>query len=127
MDYIISKEQSERLRGRILEYINKNLTPYYGWKSLGYYKNQLKKEDSEIFFFLVPSLGSGEDHHMWYSLCNNPNAEFEKGECPVVRIPNIKYDVLESFFGGIWKPVFMEWFKQNTKLPLVKVDKLDWQ
>ena len=84
--------------------------------------------DSEIFLHLVESEGSGEDQHMWYSVCDNHNLEepIPEGECPVVTIPSSKSEALYGFFGDRWKPVFLEWFNSKTGLPVINVDTQGW-
>jgi hypothetical protein len=65
---------------------------------------------------------------MWYSLCDNPNLNepLPKGQCPLVAIDSSKYEALDAFFGDIWKPVFLEWFKEHTGLKIKHVDVQDW-
>jgi hypothetical protein len=122
MKYVITEQQEEKLIDAIQKYLDSHLTPYEGWESPKSYRMDVE-DIGEIFFFLVESDGDGEDEHMWYSACDEP---LVKDGCPLVALPDAKYDALNAFFGDIWKPIFLEWFKNNTKLPIVKVDSLGW-
>ena len=118
MKYIITEQQIERLEQTIWDYIDGHLTPYEGWESPKSYSRDVE-DVGEIFFFLVESNGNGEDEHMWYSDCDAP---LVTDGCPVIALPSAKYEALDAFFGDMWKPIFLEWFKSHTKLPIVKVD-----
>lgn len=129
MRYIITEYQSERYVKRIFDYLDSHMTPYEGWKSTGKYNKEIHDQDGELFLHHVESEGSGEDPHMWYSECDNGNLSepLEEGTCPIIVIPSSKSEALEAFFGERWKPVFIEWFKLNTGLPLLKVETQDWK
>jgi hypothetical protein len=126
MKYIITEQQKEKLIDTIQKYLDSHLTPYDGWESPKEYINELKNDGGEFFLFLTDSYGEGE--HMWYSICNNQNLSepLTEGTCPLVALPDAKYEALNAFFGDMWKPIFLEWFNYNTKLPIVKVDSLGW-
>ena len=127
MKYIITEKQNERLQKIIWRYLNSHLTPYEGWRNPNDYAKEADV-DSEIFLHLVESEGSGEDQHMWYSVCDNHNLSepIPEGECPVVTIPSSKSEALYGFFGDRWKPVFLEWFNSKTGLPVINVDTQGW-
>ncbi len=128
MKYIITEEQSERYVKRIFDYLDSHMTPFEGWKSTEEYLDEINDQAGEDFLHFVESEGSGEDPHMWYSECDNGNYSepFKEGTCPLVTIPSSKSDALEAFFGDRWKPVFIEWFKSNTGLPLINVETQSW-
>ena len=126
MKYIISEQQVESLKQTILNYFEDNLTPYDGWQSSSEYKKELKSSDYELFLFLVESDGSGEEDHMWYATYKNPHATIPKESSPLVALPDSRFNALEGYFGDLWKPLFIEWFKKNTGLPLKTVDNLGW-
>ena len=128
MKYIITEQQEEKLIDAIQKYLDSHLTPYEGWESLKEYIKELRNSGGELFLFLTDNDGDGEGEHMWYSICNNKNlgGPLTEGTCPLVALPDAKYDALNDFFGDIWKPIFLEWFNHNTKLPIVKVDSLGW-
>lgn len=124
MKYVITEQQSERLKKTIWEYLDSHLTPYDGWEAPKSYRNDIR-DVGEIFLFLVDTSGEySTEEHMWYSACDNPNLDdiLVEHDCPVVVIPKAKSSALDGFFGDIWKPVFLEWFNYHTKLPIVKVD-----
>lgn len=125
MNYIISEQQNNRIITQVLEYLDSNLTPYGGWDSPKDYKKALKSTGGEIFLFLEDTEG-GEDKHMWYSTYENPNVHLEKQDSPIVLIPDGDYNSLTGYFGEYWKPVFIKWFKGNTKLPVKTVDDFGW-
>ena len=127
MKYVVTQKQIDGLRETILNYLDSNLTPYEGWRNRNDYARVVDM-DSEIFLHLVESEGWGEDPHMWYSVCDNPNLDkpIPEGECPLVALPSAKYEALEAFFGEIWKPVFLEWFKHRTGLKIKHVDVQNW-
>jgi hypothetical protein len=123
MKYVITESQHEKLKDLIWDYLDCHLTPYIGWESPKSYEMDIE-EIGEIFFFLVESIGDGEDEHMRYSACDNNNwfRHLPEDDCPVVSLPSAKYEALDAFFGDMWKPIFLEWFKFHTKLPIVKVN-----
>lgn len=129
MNYIITEEQNKRLVDSISDYIKKNLTPHGGWDSPKEYRKELKLNGGELFMFLEDTDGFPEDSdHMWYSTYENVNTQtyVNEEDCPFVLIPDEIYGGLDGYFGDLWKPVFIEWFQQNTKLPLKTVDEFGW-
>lgn len=123
MKYIITEDQSDRIKSYVVEYLDKNLTPFKGWVSSKDYKRKLRENLGEIFFYLQGlDLGSFEDYnHMWYSTCDNQNTPMYGEECPLITIPKGHLSVLEGYFGNMWKPIFIEWFQTNTGLKLKNV------
>lgn len=129
MKYLVTQKQIDGLRETIINYLDSNLTPFGGWENKKYYKKEIESGYELFFFFNTEEEdGWGEDAHMWYSLCDNPNLNepLPKEKCPLVAIDSSKYDALDAFFGDIWKPIFLEWFKQHTGLPVKQVDVQDW-
>jgi len=124
MKYIITEEQHSKLHDSIIEWFDKNLTPYDGWDSHSNYKNAVKIA-KELFLF-IDDFEVGDSEHMWYSKCNNPNLgqPIPEGHCPVVTIPDTQYNALNGYFGNLWKPIFKQWFKDKTGLPVIQVDKI---
>ena len=66
----------------------------------------------------------GNGPNMWYSKCDNHNLQglLDKEICPLLLIPTSIYESLDGFFGDLWKPLFLKWFKSHTHLPIKKVD-----
>ena len=123
MKYLITEDQNERLRKTIIEFFDEHLTPYEGWESPKSYRKDIE-DVGEIFFFLVESDGSGEYEHMWYSACDNPNINYvRQGHCPVVTLPYTTWDALNGYFGPRWQELFRRWFKTNTGLSVVQIEK----
>jgi hypothetical protein len=132
MKYVVTQKQIDGLRESIINYLDSNLTPFGGWMSRREYIKELNENSGELFLFFEEGDGdiqdANEDAHMWYSMCDNGNLSepLAKGTCPVVAIYSAKYDALEAFFGDVWKPIFKQWFKQHTGLPVKHVDVQDW-
>lgn len=118
MKVILTETQKNSLDKIILRDIEFYLKPYGGWKSPIDYKNDIRWS-SEVFFFLVESEGSGEDKHMYYSLCLYE--KWDPSKCPSVSIPHDIYNYLTEVFGDYWKNIFKEWFKYNTELDVKEV------
>jgi hypothetical protein len=131
MKYVVTQKQMDGLREAITSYLDSNLTPYEGWKNRNDYARGADM-DGEIFLHFVEEDNGiesfGDEPHMWYSDCDNPNLSepLPKGQCPLVAIDSSKYEALDAFFGEIWKPVFLEWFKNHTGLKIKHVDVQDW-
>lgn len=124
MKYIITEDQSDRIKSYVIEYLDKNLTPFKGWDPTKEYKERLKHNDGELFLKLnvIRDFGSFEENnHMWYSTCDNPDVSFYDMECPLIALPKGHLSALEGYFGNMWKPIFIEWFQNNTGLKLKNV------
>ena len=131
MKYVVTQKQIDKLRETILNYLDGNLTPHLGWESHESYKKE-RESTGEIFLHFVEEGNGiqsfGDEPHMWYSDCDNPNLSepLPEGECPLVTLPSAKHEALDAFFGDIWKPIFLEWFKHHTGLKIKQVDNQDW-
>ena len=131
MKYVVTQKQIDGLRETILNYLDGNLTPHLGWESHESYKKE-RESTGEIFLHFVEEGNGiqsfGDEPHMWYSDCDNPNLSepLPEGECPLVTLPSAKHEALEAFFGDIWKPIFLEWFRHHTGLKIKQVDNQDW-
>ena len=126
MIYIITEEQNKRLVDQIIEYFDKNLTPFDGWQSPKKYKSELKENDGEVFIFIDDVDTPDDGSHMWYSIHTNPNVSLKKEDCPLVLLPDGIVNSLSAYFGEGWKPLFIEWFQNNTGLKVKKVDNFGW-
>ena len=128
MRYIITENQALRLKTIILNFLDENLTPGRGWESKKTYKEDVERHDEIFFMFDPDSEGSGDDAHMWYSVCDNHNLHtpLNQAECPVVSINSVKYDTLDGYFGSRWIELFRRWFTEHTGLPVVKIERQDW-
>jgi hypothetical protein len=119
MRYIITEQQNDRIAGYILKFLDDNLTPYGGWKSIEEYEQELDENSGELFIPIkdVDEWDLSRSNHIYYSVCDNPNYvenPFPEGACPVVMIPPSVLDALNGFFGDIWKGIFKEWFEEKT-------------
>jgi hypothetical protein len=128
MKYIITEDQQNKLIDIILRYLNTNLVPGDGWKSKKYYQEEMDSNYEMFFMFGPEDEEYGDNPHMWYSLCDNPNLDspIREGYCPLISIDSKKYDSLDGYFGPRWQELFKRWFTKNTGLPVVHVDRQDW-
>jgi hypothetical protein len=125
MKIVITEQQLEKIKSTILNFLDSNLTPYYGWESPKEYKKDLNSSD-EIFFHLNEDEDANDAPHMWYSLHTNTQSYVDKKDSPLLLIPDSAYGALNGYFGELWKPVFHEWFKKNTGLKIKKIDEFAW-
>lgn len=136
MKYIVTEEQfktaEKAIKDRILEktiidFFEKNLTPFDGWDSHENYEKAVAESD-EFFFGLTDDddWNMAKDNHMWYSLCHNHNLSnpLPEGHCPVVTLPPSTYEALNAYFGEKWKKLFRRWFITHTGLFVVQIDTL---
>lgn len=108
MKYIITES---RLGEVIVDFLDSNLTPYDGWNPEEYIE-ELEDDNGELFLFWDED---NTDNHMYYLW----KALKKRGK---VYLPDETYDFLTDLFGEHWKPVFIKWFEENTKLPVKSVD-----
>lgn len=128
MKYIITEEQNERLEKTMMEFFDKNLTPFEGWESYEDYESELEINGGELFLRTTDDdeWDLLSNNHMWYSICNNDNLSepLDEGHCPVVTLPKSTYDALNGYFGDKWKRLFRRWFIIHTGLLVVQIDTL---
>ena len=125
MKYVISGQQHDRIKAAIISYLDKNLAPVRGWEKTKTYKKNLKNSDYELFLHFRD--GDDEDDHLWYSLHKNPNVTVSKSQSPLLVIPDEYWWALDGYFGEIWKPIFKEWFENNTGLKVKTIDHFGWE
>ena len=128
MKIVITEQQKETLEKTIIDFFDRNLTPFDGWDHEDEYKSELEINGGEVF---IQTREDGEwnlnhDNHMWYSVCDNANLSepLDEGHCPVVTLPRPVYDALNGYFGDNWKKLFRRWFMSNTGLVVVQIDTL---
>ena len=128
MKYIITEEQNERLEKTMMEFFDKNLTPFEGWESHEDYESELEINGGELFLRTTDDdeWDLLSNNHMWYSICNNDNLSepLDEGHCPVVTLPKSTYDALNGYFGDKWKKLFRRWFIIHTGLLVIQIDTL---
>ena len=122
MKYVISGKQKEVLEKHIMDYLQKNISPYNGWNTKKVNVNTVEDEGEqfwELDEFADP------DNQIWYTVCDNHNLEspLEEGTCPAVVLPTPMFNSLNSYFGDFWKPLFINWFNHNTGLRAIVFDK----
>jgi len=126
MKYIITEDQNDRLKNYIIDYFDKYLTPYGGWKPHKEYLEELKDTSGEIFFFFEELRDEGdiEDYpHIRYYSCSN--FLVSRYDCPLIVISDKVFCDLNALPVDLWKPIFIEWFQGHTKLPLKKINTLN--
>lgn len=121
MNVIITESQEKEIMQYILEYLEETLVPLDGWYSTEDYLKDIKLNGGETFF---PFQFDNGDEPLWYSECDNENLQFDLDPeiCPLVLVPSRIENMLNSYFGNIWMPVFKRWFKNKTGLPVKIVD-----
>ena len=128
MKYVITEDQNERLEKTMMEFFDKNLTPFEGWESHEDYEGELETNGGELFLRTTDDdeWDLLSNNHMWYSICNNDNLSepLDEGHCPVVTLPKSTYDALNGYFGDKWKRLFRRWFIIHTGLLVVQIDTL---
>ena len=79
MKYIITEEQNERLEKTMMEFFDKNLTPFEGWESHEDYESELEINGGELFLRTTDDdeWDLLSNNHMWYSICNNDKSDDE--------------------------------------------------
>jgi hypothetical protein len=126
MKYIITEDQNDRLKNYIIDYFDKNLTPYGGWKSHKEYLEELEDTSGDIFFFFeeLGDEGDIEDYpHIRYYSCSN--FLVSRYDCPLIVISDKVFRGLNALPVDLWKPIFIEWFQDHTKLPIKKINTLN--
>lgn len=135
MKYIITEEQfntinqsvkTSKIEKSIIKYLDDHLTPFDGWDSPKGYQIVLDENGGELFIITRLFTDTGrDDANMWYSLCDNENSSnsIPEGHCPVIVIPSSSYISLDGYFGGMWKEIFIKWFKGHTGLDVVQIDR----
>jgi hypothetical protein len=117
MKYIITES---RLESAIISYLDENFYPDYSWNKIEEYKRDLDKW-GEIGFFIddVESYtyygcdARDEKHEDKYF---EPNGHLYNFECPLLSIYPKVSQQLNDYFGDMWKPIFKNWFEENTGL-----------
>ena len=126
MKIIITEDQKYSLEKYIYDYFDENLVPGEGWQSKKYYQKEIN-DNYEIFFMFSPdAVGYGDEAHMFYSVCDNPNFFPLLDKCPMVTMNSTKYDILTGYFGPRWEELFKIWFTEHTGLPVVHVERQNW-
>jgi hypothetical protein len=126
MKIIITEDQKYSLEKYIYDYFDENLVPGEGWQSKKYYQKEINN-NYEIFFMFSPdAVGYGDEAHMFYSVCDNPNFFPQLDKCPMVTMNSTKYDILTGYFGHRWEELFKIWFTEHTGLPVVHVERQNW-
>ena len=128
MKYIITEEQNNTLMDIILRYLDSNLVPGEGWKGKKHYQEEMNGSYEMFLMFDPDDEEYGENAHMWYTECENPNLDppLPGLNCPLITIDSAKYDALDGFFGPRWKELFKRWFTKHTGLPVLSVERQDW-
>ncbi len=119
MKYIITES---KLESAIISYLDENFYPDYGWQDN--YQEMIDKWGDLVFYI------NDVDSYIYYG-CNangGPEDEFFASyghlntyKCPLLSIYPAVSQQLNSYFGGIWKPIFKKWFEENTGLTVNQI------
>jgi hypothetical protein len=108
MKYTITESRLEKV---VLDFLDSNLAPYDGWNPEEYIE-ELKDGSGELYLFWDED---NTDDHMYYLW----KALKKRGK---VYLTDYHYNFLTDLFGEHWKPIFIKWFEENTKLPVKSVE-----
>jgi hypothetical protein len=108
MKYIITESRLEKV---IVDFLNSNFTPFDGWDPEEYIE-KLEDDNGELYLFWDED---NTDDHMYYLW----KALKKRGK---VYLTDYHYNFLTDLFGEHWKPIFIKWFEENTKLPVKSVE-----
>jgi hypothetical protein len=124
MKVIITENRIDKV---IRKYLDDTYYPDYGWNENtrhGSYQEDVDKYGDLVFFI------NDVDSYIYYG-CNanaGPEDEFFAGyghlhnyKCPLLLIYPRVGGELTSLFGNRWKPVFKEWFEENTGLEVAQI------
>ena len=102
MKIVISES---KFNNTIMNYLDKNFYPDYGWANQEYYANEIDKYSNYDFYI-------EDEPHYTFTMFDGISELY---------IRNNVIEPLTDLFGNFWIPVFKEWFEKNTGL---KVDSM---
>jgi hypothetical protein len=100
MKYLIKESQIDDI---IRKYLDDNYEPDWGWLDHLEYKSEFEKW-GELYFEI-------NDHTRY---------KYVSGNLIVGESPD-----LDGYFGDVWRPVFLSWFKDHTGLKVYEYKVLD--
>ena len=109
MKYIITES---KLNSAIYEYLSENYYPDYNWDTPEEYEKYLNRWGTYVFEVDDVKSYLYVKHVKEDDILNKPNS---------LIVYSHMSDDLTNWFGDFWKPVFVKWFEDNTRL---KVDHL---
>jgi hypothetical protein len=125
MKYIITES---RLEKAIIEYLDKEFIPDYGWyengRKAGTYQDDVDKWGDLVFFI------DDVDSYIYFgcNANNGPEDDFfadyghlHNYECPLLLVYPAVSQQLSNYFGDMWKPIFKKWFEENTGLTVNQI------
>lgn len=123
MKYIITES---RLEKAIMEYLDKEFIPDYGWYEndrAGTYQDDVDRFGDLVFFI------NDVDSYVYYG-CNSgkeydkdfePSGRLDNYRCPLLSVYPAISQQLSNYFGDMWKPIFKKWFEENTGLTVNQI------
>jgi|688.fasta_scaffold732691_2 hypothetical protein len=124
MKIVITENKVDNL---IRKWLDSEYTPDYGWHEnnrSGTYQDDVDKWGDLVFFI------NDVDSYIYYG-CNanaGPEDEYFAGygplhdyDCPLLHIYPVVGRKLTSLFGNLWKPIFKQWFEENTGLEVKQI------
>ena len=118
-----------KIEGVVRKYLDREYTPDYGWyenmrTTAGTYQDDVDRFGDLVFFI------NDDDSYIYYG-CNanaGPEDEYFAGygrlhnyDCPLLHIYPVVGRKLTSLFGNLWKPIFKQWFEENTGLEVKQI------
>ena len=119
MKVIISENKIDKV---IRKYLDETYYPDYGWSNPDVYQTTIKQYGDCDFFI------NDLDSYIYYGY-NSKTNDYDFGptgllngyKCPLLSIYPRVSEELTSLFGNRWKPVFKEWFEENTGLEVAQI------
>ena len=99
MKFIITESRIDQI---IVNYLDENFIPNYGWATIDYYRSQVAKWNN--YNFLIED----DEAYAYYR-------EYD-GNQNVLAVNDWLTDKLTALFGNKWPPVFRQWFEEATSL-----------
>lgn len=124
MKIVITENKVDDL---IRKWLDNNYIPDYGWyenmRTAGTYQDDVDKWGDIVFFI------NDDDSYIYYG-CNAGEGDdmvfasygpLHNYDCPLLHIYPVIGEKLTSLFGDRWKPVFKQWFEENTGLEVKQI------
>ena len=112
MKYIITES---RLEKAIMEYLDKEFIPDYGW-----YENDRAgtyQDDVDSYIYYGCNANGGPEDEFFFSSYGH----LHNYECPLLQVYPAVSQQLSDYFGDMWKPIFKKWFEENTGLTVNQI------
>lgn len=114
MKYIITEN---RLESFIESEFDRDLTPSDGWWSHERIKRELRDFSGAFPIYYDKDLYTDDEDSD-----SNKSMNYHKSS-KIVELEDQMWFKYEGMFEGVWKPVFLKWFKKHSGLPIKSVQR----